>query len=107
MIQIGNTSVWLTDGIIRCELYTGDVHGNFSVKQKLISTNEMASNRIVLKTNKGEGYIHFNESSTGNYTVELVLPRFFGRHRFYGSSSAVQVETILNQLSRYNQCKSD
>lgn len=98
MIQIDNTSIWLTDGFIRCESYNGDVHGNSAVNQKLISTNEISENRIELKTNKGKGYIHVNESSTGNYIVELVLPRFFGKHRFYGSSSAAQVDAVLNQL---------
>ena len=98
MIQIGHTSVWFADGLIRCESYVGDVHGNSAVKQKLISASEIATNRISLKTNKGMGYIHFNESRTGNYTVELVLPRFFGKHRFYGNSSSAQVNAILNQL---------
>lgn len=98
MIQIGHTYVWFADGLIRCESHTGDVHGNSAVKQKLISSSEITTNRVSLKTNKGMGYIHFNESNTGNYTVELVLPRFFGKHRFYGSSSSAQVNAILNQL---------
>ena len=98
MIQIGRTSVWFTDGVIRCESHTGDVHGNSAIKQKLISASKTAENRITLNTNKGKGYILFNESSTGNYTVELVLPRLFGKHRFYGSSSSAQVNSVLNQL---------
>ncbi len=98
MIQIGRTSVWFTDGVIRCESYTGDVYGNSAIKQKLISASEVSENRITLKTNKGKGFIHFNESSNGNYTVELVLPRLFGKHRFYGNSISAQVNKVLSQL---------
>jgi hypothetical protein len=98
MIQIGRTSVWFTDGVIRCESYTGDVHGNSAIKQKLLSVNDLGENKIALKTNKGTGYFQFNESSNGNYTVELVLPKLFGSHRFYGSSSSAQVKAVLKQL---------
>jgi len=98
MIQIGRTSVWFSNGMIRCESYTGDVHGNSAVKQKLISVSMLSDNKFSLKTNKGNGYVQFNESSSGNYTVELVLPKMFGNHRFYGSSSSSQVGAVLNQL---------
>ncbi len=101
MIQIGRTSVWFTDGVIRCESYTGDVHGNSAVKQKLISINKVSENKISLETNKGTGYIQFNESSNGNFTVELVLPKLFGSHRFYGGSSSVQVKALLSQLNDF------
>ena len=99
MIQIGRTSVWYTGSVIRCESYTGDVHGNATVKQKLISINKVSENKISLETNKGTGYIQFNESSNGNFTVELVLPKFFGNHRFYGGSSSAQVKALLSQLN--------
>jgi len=98
MIQIGSTSVWFSGGVIRCESYTGDVHGNSAIKQKLISVNEVSENKIALKTNKGNGFIQFNESSNGNYTVELVLPKLFGNHRYYGNASSTQVKLVLNQL---------
>lgn len=98
MIQIGNTSVWLTDGIVKCESYTGDLSGNRSVKQKIVAVSEESANRFLLQTNKGKGHIHFNESSTGNYTVELVLSKFIGRHRFYGAASSSQVHSFVNQL---------
>jgi hypothetical protein len=98
MIQIGRTSVWFTDGFVRCESYTGNVHGNMAVKQKLISISEVAANKFEFHTNKGKGYIQFNDSSNGNYTVELVLQKFIGSHRFYGGASSGQVESTITQL---------
>lgn len=98
MIQIGNVSAWFVDGAIRCESYTGDVHGNRAVKQKLISVSEVSTNKFDLHTNKGHGYIQFNDSSNGNYTVELVLPKFIGSHRFYGAASSGQVGETVAQL---------
>ncbi len=98
MIQIGKTSVWFSDSEVRCESYSGDVHGNSVVKQKLISVSEASGNKYDLHTNKGRGYIEFNESSNGNYTVELVLPKFIGSHRFYGGASSGQVGSTIAQL---------
>lgn len=98
MIQIGKTSVWFSDSEVRCESYSGDVHGNSVVKQKLISVSEASGNKYDLHTNKGRGYIEFNESSNGNYTAELVLPKFIGSHRFYGGVSSGQVGNTITQL---------
>jgi hypothetical protein len=98
MIQIGRTSVWFTDGIVRCESYTGDVHGNSVVKQKLLTVSEVNDNKFDLQTNKGRGYIQFNDSSNGNYTVELVLPKLIGTHRIYGGASDNQVQNVITQL---------
>lgn len=98
MIQIGSSSVWFAGGIVRCESYTGDVHGNSVVKQKLISVSEASANKFSLHTNNGRGYIQFNDSSNGNYTVELVLPKFIGCHRFYGGASSSQIENTITLL---------
>lgn len=103
MIQVGNVSVWIVDGVIRCESYTGDAEGSRLVKQKLISVSPVSTNRFDLHTNKGQGYIQFNDSSAENYTVELVLPKFFGKHRYCGVASRGQVRETIDQLKSLHQ----
>lgn len=98
VIQIGGTSVWFCDGTIRCESYSGDVHGSFSFKQTLLSAREISENKIAIKTNKGLGYIQVHPAATGNYTVELVLPKLWGKHRFYGNASGSQVNAVIQYL---------
>lgn len=102
MLQIGRTSVWFSEGKILCESATGDVHGNLSVKHKLITVVQESDSRFLLQTNKGDGYISFQEAGENSYTVELKLPRrFFGCHRFYGGCPCGQVTQAIGWLKQF------
>jgi hypothetical protein len=104
VLQIGNTSVWLSGETIVCEASTGDVHGSIRTKHKLMSVIPKSESLYILRTNKGEGYISFHEVENGNFTVELKLPRrFFGVHRFYGGSSKHGVAQTLKLLKSSNK----